>query len=130
MISVYIGGSFAARKRIAEVAAKLEKRGYLVLSRWFDEEYFIEKAWDNNFAGEVAEGMARLDFSQILQAKLIIIDSLEKSTTGGYHVELGMGLILNALHGIRLVHIGTINNIFQNMALEHYDSWNDFFKVN
>ena len=124
----YLGGSFAGRERIKEMAQKLTNLNYKVISRWFDEDYFIEKAWNHDMGGEVAGAMARLDFTQLLQAKLIIIDSIDKSTTGGSDTELGIAIMLAFFHGIRVVHIGPYRNIFQTMVLEHYKDWNAFLR--
>lgn len=129
MLLVYIGASFTCGERIKLMAIELENRGYTVLSKWFDLDYFVEKAWDKNFNGEVAETIARVDLSQILQANLIIIDSGDLSSTGGYHVETGMAIMLAFFRHIRVVHIGPRNNIFQKLIAEHYDTWEHFLNV-
>ena len=122
-IKVYIAGSFAGRKRIALEAAWLENFGFEVLSKWFDEVFFLEKAWDQNFGGDVAKTMAQVDFTQILQADLLILDTVDKSSTGGSDTELGMALIREYERKIRIVHIGPYRNIFQTLVREHYESW-------
>lgn len=129
MIKVYIGGSFSARHRIRAEAEKLEGYGYRVLSHWFKDEHFIEKAWDNNFGGDVAELMAMGDLYQLLEAQLVIIDTIDKSSTGGSDSEIGAAIAKAILTGTpNVVHIGPYRNIFQNLAREHYDSWEEFFE--
>ena len=125
-LPTYIGGSFAGRDRIKKEADRLAGLNYKILSKWFDAEYFIEKAWNQDMGGDVAEAMARLDFTQILQAKLIIIDTIDKSSTGGSDTELGMAIMLAFFHDTRIVHIGPVRNIFQTMVLEWYHDWDEF----
>lgn len=128
MIKVYVGGSFSSRQRIRKEAEKLASYGYHVLSHWFKEEHFVEKSWDGNFGGDVADLMAMGDFYQLLEAQLVIIDTIEKSSTGGSDSEIGAAVMKSLLTGTpNVVHIGPYRNIFQKLAREHYDSWEEFF---
>mgnify|MGYP001566040618 CR=1 FL=1 len=127
-LKVYVAGSFGGRHRIRAEALKLPK-DYNVLSRWFTDDDFIEKAWDNDFAGRVAEAMAMGDTYAILEADLFILDTFEPSTTGGRDVELGIAHALRLRTGKpRIVHIGPYRNIFQTLVREHYSSWEEFLQ--
>ena len=126
-MNVYLSGSFSGRERVAKEAARLELYGYNVLSWWFNHDHFVEKAWDGNFKGDIAKTMAHCDFNQLLQAELFILDTIDKSSTGGSDTELGMALIRAIYQKIHLVHIGPNRNIFQALVYEHYDSWDEFF---
>lgn len=125
---VYVGGSFAGAKRLREEGKALESYGFKVLSIWWDEEDFIEKAWDNNFSGRVAQAMALRDIHALLDADLFIVDTMEPSTTGGRYVELGFALARAMDKSIRIIHIGPASNIFETMVHEHYDTWEEFHK--
>ena len=126
MIRVYIAGSYSGRHRIRAEATKLPS-SYIILSRWFNDDDFIEKAWDNDFAGRVAESMAMGDTYAILEADLLILDTIDKSSTGGSDTELGLALALQLLTGKpRIVHIGIHRNIFQTLVREHYTTWKDY----
>ena len=123
-MKIYIGGSFNSRVRIKNEAKYLIDSGHIVLSRWFNEDDAIEKIWDNQFSGRVAEAMAMGDSYDIMEADCVIIDSLEKSSTGGSDTELGMALMRSLVgRPLRVIHIGPYRNIFQNLAREHYGSW-------
>lgn len=126
--NVYISGSFAGRDRIREHARSLtEGLGYNVVSKWYDSGYFVEKAWDQDFSGDVAKTMAYVDFSQILNVDTIIVDTIDKSSTGGSDTELGLALARRVYQpSLRIVHIGPYRNVFQNLVHEHFASWEDF----
>lgn len=128
-MKIYIAGSFSSRKRIANEAKYLIDSGHIVLSRWFNDDDAIERIWDNQFGGRVAEAMAMGDSYDIMEADLVIIDSIEKSSTGGSDTELGMAL-MRALVGrpLRIIHVGPYRNIFQNLAREHYGSWEELLE--
>ena len=128
MMLVYIAGSYSGRHRIRAEAAKLPA-SYNILSRWFNDDDFIEKAWDNDFAGRVAESMAMGDAYAILEADLLILDTIDKSSTGGSDTELGLALALRLRTGKpRIVHIGPHRNIFQTLVREHYPTWEAYLE--
>lgn len=128
-LTVYIAGSYNGRHRIAKEAAKLKLYGFDVLSKWFEDDYFVEKAWDGNFSGDVAHTMAHMDFNQILQARVFILDTIDKSSTGGSDSELGIALAREFDHKTRIIHIGPYRNIFQTLAREHFETWEEFFNM-
>lgn len=123
MIKAYLGGSYGGRKRIAEIAERLRNLGIAVNCKWFDDSFFIEKQWDNNFGGDVAEVMARIDESAIRDADVVFIDTIDKSSTGGSDTELGLARGYDK----HIIHIGPYRNIFQKLANEHYESWDVYF---
>ena len=129
MLKVYIAGSYNGRERIATEAYWLAGhfKDFDVLSKWFYDEFFLEKAWDCDFSGDVAKTMAHLDFNQILQADLFILDTIDKSSTGGSDTELGIALCREYERKIHCIHIGPYRNIFQTLVREHYNTWNEFF---
>ena len=129
MAKVYIAGSYSGRKRIGEEAIKLSQRGFTILSRWLDDNDFIEQAWDSNFGGRVAETMAMSDTFAIFNADLVILDTIDKSSTGGSDTELGIALTRELDRKVHIVHIGPYRNIFQTLVKEHYPTWNAFFTV-
>lgn len=127
MINCYVGGSYAGRHRIQKEAERLKAFGINVLSRWYNDDDFIEKAWDKKFDGRVAESMAMCDTYAILDSQLVVIDTFEPSTTGGRYAELGAAVMKKLLgHPIKIVHIGPATNIFENLAREHYASWDEY----
>lgn len=128
-MKIYIGGAFSARKRIANEAKYLIEAGHIVLSRWFNLDDPLELLPDGGVASILAEAKATRDVYDILEADIVIIDSLDKSTTGGYHVELGLALMRSLIgRPLRVIHIGPYNNIFQNLAREYYASWEELLE--
>lgn len=129
MAKIYIGGSFASRKRMADEAKYLIDLGHVVLSRWFNEDDAIERIWDHHFGGRVAEAMAMGDAYDIMEADIVIIDSIEKSSTGGSDTELGLALMRSLVgRPLRVIHVGPYINIFQNLVREHYQTWNELLE--
>ena len=129
MIKVYIAGSYAGRARIAREAHWMANHheDFDILSEWFNDEFFLEKAFDQRMGGDVAGTMAHLDFNQILQADLLILDTIDRSSTGGSDTELGMALVREYERKIHIVHIGPPRNIFQTLVREKYATWEEFF---
>lgn len=127
MTKIYVAGSYSGRHRIRAHASKLGAIGNTVtLSQWFNDEDFVEKAWDNNYGGRAAEVMAMCDLHAVLEADLVVMDTFEPSTSGGRYVELGAALVRSLDGRCRVVHIGPPTNIFETLVREHYDSWEDF----
>lgn len=126
-MKIYVAGSFAGRDRIRQEAETLKRR-HIVLSHWYDDDYFVEKQWDKNMGGDVAGAMAMIDAMQIQQSDMVILDTLEPSTTGGRDSELGIVLGLQFMgRPIEIYQIGPVCNIFQTLIRnKRYSSWEDF----
>lgn len=91
---------------------------------WFQSHDPIEKIWDSNFGGRVAEVMALRDLDAIDRAELVIIDGTSPSSSGGYQTELGYALG----KGKRIILIGSATNIFMSLVRESYDTWEEFYE--
>lgn len=130
MAKIYIGGSYNARPRIRNEAKYLIDSGHVVLSRWYNEEDPLEKIWDGvSYGGRAAEAMAMGDAYDIMEADVVIIDSINKSSSGGSDTELGMALMRSLVgRPLRVIHIGPYVNIFQNLAREHYQTWEEMLE--
>ena len=128
-MKIYIGGSLNGRARLANEAKYLIDSGHVVLSRWFSAHTPIESLWNNQFNSEVSEVMAMRDTYDIMEADIVIIDSLEPSTSGGRETELGLALMRALLgHPLRIIHVGPYTNIFHNLVREHYGSWEELLE--
>ena len=124
---VYVAGSFSAAPRIQVEAGRLARLGYRVLSRWFNPDDFIEKSWDKDYNGKVAESMATGDVYSILEADAFIIDTIDKSSHGGSETELGVALARKLDgHPLRIIRIGPSTNVFHTLVRETYPDWNAF----
>lgn len=124
-MKIYIAASFASSERIYEMAEALEEKGYIVTGVWFQPHDPIEKLWDSNFGGRIAEAMALRDLDAIRRADIFIIDTLDTSTTGGRNCELGYALALEK----RIILIGEPTSVFFSLARESYLTWDEFFEV-
>jgi len=127
-MKLYIAGSFSGRKRIKIESDKLKALGFTILSKWYEESHFIEKAWDDNFSGDVASAMAMTDMYAVVEADIVILDTIDKSSTGGSDSELGAAIMRDLVgNRLRILHIGPYRNIFQTLVKEHYNSWEDVY---
>lgn len=124
MSRIYIAGSFNGAPRIYEEAEVLEEKGHTITGVWFQPHDPIEKIWDSNFGGRVAEVMALRDFNGIDRADLMIIDTLEESSSGGRNVELGYALAKSK----RIILIGEPTTIFYSLVKEVYSCWDEFYE--
>jgi nucleoside 2-deoxyribosyltransferase len=123
-MKIYIAASFNSAERIYEQALELESIGHTVTGVWFQPHDPIEKMWDGNFGGRVAEVMAVRDLHHIKKADLMVIDTLDPSSTGGRNVELGYAIGL----GKRVILIGKAENVFMSLINECYDDWEEFYE--
>jgi nucleoside 2-deoxyribosyltransferase len=122
-MKIYVAASFNSRDRIRDEIEELEEIGHVITGVWFQEEDPIEKLWDGNFGGRVAEVMALRDFNAIERAEVMIIDTLDPSTSGGRNVELGWALA----KGKRIILVGPPTTIFFALIRETYDTWEEFW---
>ena len=127
-MNIYVAGSFAGRERIRTEAKALLEYNHNVLSNWYNPEYFVEKAWDKDMGGEVGAAMTMIDTMQIQQSDIVILDTIDPSSTGGSDTETGivLGLQLSGRH-IDLYHIGPVRNIFQTLIrTKRCETWKEF----
>lgn len=120
MTRVYIAGRFTAQARLRyeAVALKMLDPEINVVSSWLWSEES-----DVGYSDEQALEWAKRDCREVGTADVLIVDTIDESTTGGREVEFGMA----GAWGIRTVVIGPLRNVFHQLASEHYDTWDEFF---
>lgn len=116
-MKIYIAGSWKGKERIKKEAENLKPN--ICLSKWLDLE---QDDFDKN-----AELYAMIDMHGVMEADMLIFDSIEESTTGGKFVELGMALILNLQKKLGIVHIGPSRNLFDKLIRVRFEDWNEFY---
>jgi nucleoside 2-deoxyribosyltransferase len=127
-MKIYIAGSFSSRERIYDEAEALEELGHHVTGVWFQENDPIEAIWDGNYGGRIAEAMALRDFHALEVADVVIIDTLDPSTSGGRHVELGYVLCYSKfVRPKRVILVGKAEHIFHSLVNENYRSWEELY---
>jgi nucleoside 2-deoxyribosyltransferase len=122
-MNIYVAASFNSVTRIQDEVEALEERGHTVTGVWFQGHDPIEKIWDGNFGGRIAEVMSLRDLNAIDRAELMIIDTLDPSSSGGRNVELGYALAKSK----RIILIGEPTTIFFALIREAYSSWEEMF---
>ena len=121
-MKIYVAASFNSVTRIQDEVEELEERGHTITGVWFQGNDPLERIWDGNFGGRIAEVMSLRDLNGIDRADLMIIDTLDPSSSGGRNVELGYAIAKNK----RLVLIGEPTTIFFALVREAYPNWKEF----
>lgn len=123
MARIYVAASFHGIERIRDEVDSLEERGHDVLGVWHQPNDPIEAIWDGNFGGRIAQALALRDLHGIETCDLMVIDTLDPSSTGGRNVELGYALALKK----RIILIGPPTTVFFALIRESYPSWEEFY---
>lgn len=128
MAKIYLAASFNAIEQTRQMAKLLTAAGHTITADWFRVDHPIEKIWDGDNRGKVAEALALLDLTGLDRAEVVIIDTSIVSSTGGIHVELGYVLGYSRyVCPKRVILIGPADNIFYSLITETYKSWEEFF---
>ena len=119
---IYISASFAARDRLRPMRDRLLALNYDVTSSWLNEV-----SRPPNMSEEIFhKKLALQDLVEATSADLMIQDTLTDSTTGGLHVEWGLGL--GRFQRQLLWLVGPYKNLFHRLADEQFDSWEDLLE--
>lgn len=125
---IYLAGRFSRKNELAEYASELENRyGHIVTSRW------LTGAHDASSERELTDydlGLFAVeDLDDIRDATMFVLFTESPDagyTSGGRMVELGYAL--SAYDEIAIVIIGPNENVFTRLALERFDTWDEFIE--
>lgn len=118
-MNIYIAGSFGERFRLRGYRGMLEKRGYTVTASWLDIP-----ARDLALGSEERMRVdAALDFSEVGQSDLVIVDTLVPSSTGGSDAE--MGFAFGRMKRVWVV--GPVRNLYHTIARRRFHNWDEMF---
>jgi hypothetical protein len=118
-MKIYIGGSITGRARLRSVRDSLWALGHDVTSTWLDEVLKSPHMHDDDFYRK----LVIKDLCEASAAELVIIDSIDRSSTGGSDCEFGF--TLGRHHRAMLWLIGPIRSVFHLIADHHFDNWDD-----
>lgn len=123
MPKIYLAASYIEKARMKGVRDFLVEQGYVVTSRWIDSP---DTGLDSDMiAGQPEQAAARAqhDLSDLLISDIIVVFTQTPSTTGGYHVELGLAMGLQK----RIAIVGPRMNIFHTFPwCQWHPSFTDF----
>ena len=130
-MKVYIAGKFSSRYRLRPIKFKLKQLGFDVLSDWIDNNPLDETiGGDYDSIGnhpDASHDIAERDRQQVLECRIFIIDTQDKSETGGRECELGMALMRDVPYIFR---VGPIRNVFHaHKAVRVVKSWEDMVTI-
>jgi hypothetical protein len=114
-VYIYIAGSWGARERLRKVADLLKAGGHNITADWL---YITDPEGEWADAGQM---IAKRDLTAIDRSSLVLVDTRNPSTSGGYHVETGYAL--GKYFQVWIV--GPRINGFQYLATRHYETWEE-----
>lgn len=112
-MNIFIGGSFASRKRLRRYRAELMRRGYTVYADWLDER---AEAWPDR---DACRQQVVRDILQLKAGDVFIFDTRQRSTFGNNFVEFGLAL---SRSGPKFI-VGPYRNHYHFLATEQYKTW-------
>ena len=114
-MKIYIGGSFSARLRLRPIRDQIWALGHEVASTWLDEitkpDFITIDAF--NFK------LALKDLCEISSADLVIIDTIDRSSTGGSDSEFGFAI--GQFHKKTVWVVGPKRSVFHQLTDRHFD---------
>lgn len=114
----YVAGRFTGQARIKVEAQRLRDLGWKINASWLDS---VEN--DVGYSVEDGQRYANRDLDEILSADILVLDTLDESTTGGREVEFGYAYACDK----GLVVVGPHRNVFHYLEpVFHFDSWDEF----
>ena len=118
-MKVYIAGSFLSRQRLRPIRDKLWEAGIEVVSSWLDEVAQPK----NMTKPEFFKKLALKDIAELKSADLVVVDVIDKSSSGGRDTELGLALGAFASKQVYLV--GPPVCVFHELVDAQYPTWED-----
>lgn len=115
-MNIYIAGSSKAQLRLREVRDSLPPE-LVSTSGWLDIDY---EALQYPVPDDRAKVEAANDMSDLADADVIVLDTIDETTHGGREVELGYAMAL----GLEVLIVGPKRNIFHQM-FETVGTWEE-----
>lgn len=109
MSKIYLAAAYNLAAQMQGYRKDLQAQGHEVTARWIDG---MVGPW---------EDQGKVDANDLFIADTVIVFTRVPSTTGGYHVELGLAIAW----GRPIVLVGPKNNVFHYMADHQYNTWED-----
>jgi hypothetical protein len=107
--SIYVAAPLPSQLAVRTFACELVHAGFHVTSRWLTRDFSKRStlSWSEHVA--LDEEMGRIDVEDVLSADTLIILANQPSSSGGYHVELGLFLGAGKTNAIV---VGERRNVF------------------
>ena len=119
-IKIYIAGTFTDQNDLRGKATRLWELGHEITGTWLHEVKKPEAMSSDTFKKK----LAIKDLCEVARADVVIIDNRQSS--GGKNAEWGFAL---GEHQHKLLWlIGEPTNVFQYLADERFENWEDCFK--
>ena len=116
-MKIYVAASFVSRERLRPIRDKLWNLGHEVVSSWLDEVAKPAPMTDKEFFKK----LAIKDIAELKSADLVIVDLMDKSSTGGRDIETG--LALGAFSAKQVYLVGKPVCVFHELADKQYQNW-------
>jgi hypothetical protein len=123
-MNIYLAASWKLRSMMRVRRRELLALGHYVTSSWLNQDgpEAVSPNDSNAADPEHAAGCATADTIDLMLADMVILDTSVDSTTGGFHVELGLALAAEKM----IILVGPRLNIFHYLPVVcHYDTWEE-----
>ena len=106
---IYVAAPLPNKVLARKFANELIFAGFGVTSRWLDRDFSRRKTLDWSASVAIDEEMGAIDVEDVLMADTLVILANEPSSSGGYHVELGIFL---GARKTNIIVVGERSNVF------------------
>lgn len=108
--NIYVAAPLTQQGEASRFALQLMDAGFNVTSRWLRRDFSTKPSKDNwESYKALEEEMGRIDLEDVLRSDTLIILADKPSTSGGYHVELGIFLGAGRTN---IIAVGNRPNVF------------------
>ena len=118
-MKIYLGASFVSRQRLRPMRDFLWSIGHEVVSSWLDEVAKPANMTDKEFYKK----LAMKDMAELKSADLVIIDLVDKSTSGGRDTELGVAL--GSFSSKQVYTVGKVSSVFHELVDVQFKDWDE-----
>ena len=109
---VFLAGSYNSKEALKAVRDRINTiSGFRVQASWLDSDK------------ENAEETAMRNLEEVTNAEVFILDSMLPSTTGGYHVELGVAFCTGAV----TYRVGPARNLYHELVMHDVPDWESLY---
>jgi hypothetical protein len=112
---IYLASNWDSHARMRALRLEIQACGHDVIATWVDED----ASWGFLMLSDAEKVMyAHRDLGEVCTADLVILDTLEASSSGGREIEAGF-----ALGKKPLWQVGPARNIFHTVATRRFPAW-------
>lgn len=119
-MKIYIAASANAQERLRPIRDSVCALGHVCLSHWLDEKDWVQPQDFRSMS------VALKDLSCVSAAELVVLDTIDVSTTGGANVEFGISLA--HFSPKEVWRVGPPRSVFHWLVASAFADWDECLK--